>query len=153
MKTNDTLGEDASRQCWLSVLALAPCDALEDALSDCEIPSLTWLRRPQTGLFMVRARAGGTGAQFNLGEATVTRCAVQDEAGRIGIGYVRGSNKRHAEMVALFDLLLQNDGHRSELLATVIDPLTKLQQTARETASRKAAGTRVNFYTLAREQQ
>ena len=86
-----------------------------------------------------------------LAKPAVTRCAVQDEAGRIGIGYVRGSNKRHAEMVALFDLLLQNDGHRSELLATVIDPLTKLQQTARETASRKAAGTRVNFYTLARE--
>jgi alpha-D-ribose 1-methylphosphonate 5-triphosphate synthase subunit PhnG len=151
MHINDTQEEHAARQRWLSVLALAPCEALEHALSDCEIPSLTWLRRPQTGLFMVRARAGGTGAQFNLGEASVTRCAVQDEAGRIGVGYVRGSNERHAELVAIFDLLLQNDELRLELLATVIDPLTKLQQTVRETASRKAASTRVNFYTLARE--
>jgi len=101
---------------------------------------------------MVRARAGGTGAQFNLGEASVTRCAVQDEDGRIGIGYVRGGNARHAELVAIFDLLLQKDDYRAELLATVITPLTERQQAARLTKSRQAAATRVNFYTMAREQ-
>ncbi len=143
------------RQHWLSVLALAPCAALEQALQQtptvCELPPLVWLRKPQSGLYMLRARAGGTGAQFNLGEASVTRCAVQDGSGRIGVGYVRGVNARHAELVALFDLFLQNDESRPRLLATVIGPLAERQAAARETASREAAATRVNFYTLARE--
>jgi len=141
----------AQRQHWLSVLALAPCSALEQAMSACEPPPLSWLRKPQTGLYMVRARAGGTGAQFNLGEASVTRCAVQDDGGRIGVGYVRGGDARHAELVALFDLFLQNDECRPQLLATVIGPLAERQAAAREAASREAAATRVNFYTLARE--
>ncbi|MBA3034755.1 MAG: phosphonate C-P lyase system protein PhnG [Gammaproteobacteria bacterium] len=152
MNTIDTPEIPTARQGWLSVLAMAPCEALENALTACAPPSLTWLRQPQTGLFMVRARAGGTGAQFNLGEASVTRCAVQDEDGRIGIGYVRGGNARHAELVAIFDLLLQKDDYRAELLATVITPLTERQQAARLTKSRQAAATRVNFYTMAREQ-
>lgn len=147
---HDHAGQRAARQRWLAVLALAPCEALEHALAACEPPALTWLRRPQIGLFMVRARAGGTGAQFNLGEASVTRCAVQDDAGRIGVGYVRGGNARHAELVALFDLLLQDEHRRPELLATVIAPLAEREQAARETKSRAAAATRVNFYTLAR---
>jgi alpha-D-ribose 1-methylphosphonate 5-triphosphate synthase subunit PhnG len=146
------LGNQAARQNWLSILAQAPCEALESAMEAYPTPLLTWLRRPQTGLVMVRARAGGTGTQFNLGEVSVTRCAVQDEVGRIGVGYVRGGDARHAELVALFDLLLQNDDRRAEVLATVITPLTERQQAACETKSRQAAATRVNFYTLAREQ-
>jgi alpha-D-ribose 1-methylphosphonate 5-triphosphate synthase subunit PhnG len=154
MPTNQDIAtaDHKRRSHWLSVLAQAPHAALENAMAAYTHPPLTWLRRPQTGLFMVRARAGGTGAQFNLGEASVTRCAVQDTAGRIGVGYVRGGNARHAELVALLDLLLQDEARQSELLATVITPLAERQLAARETASRKAAATRVNFYTLAREQ-
>ena len=37
------------------------------------------LRGPETGLVMVRGRAGGGGAPFNLGEMTVTRCTVRAE--------------------------------------------------------------------------
>jgi alpha-D-ribose 1-methylphosphonate 5-triphosphate synthase subunit PhnG len=153
--SNKSSGEHAQRQHWLSVLALAPCAALEQALlqtqSTCRPPPLNWLRKPQTGLYMVRARAGGSGTQFNLGEASVTRCAVQDDSGRIGVGYVRGGNARHAELVALFDLFLQNDECQPQLLATVIAPLAERQAAARTSASREAAATRVNFYTLARE--
>lgn len=147
--------EQAQRQYWLSVLVLAPCSALEQAMEQIrgafEPTPQRWLRKPQTGLYMVRARAGGTGAQFNLGEASVTRCAVQDDSGRIGVGYVRGGNTRHAELVALFDLLLQNDEWQPHLLATVVGPLAERQTAARETVSREAAATRVNFYTMARE--
>jgi alpha-D-ribose 1-methylphosphonate 5-triphosphate synthase subunit PhnG len=155
MNIKDTVSHSADRQRWLATLALAPCAVLEQALQQTrsagELPALTWLRLPHTGLVMVRARAGGSGAQFNLGEASVTRCAVQDAAGRIGIGYVRGGNPRHAELVALFDLLLQDDGRRADLLGAVIAPLEERRQAAREAASREAAATRVNFYTLARE--
>ncbi len=155
MNMNDNPGHPVERQHWLTALAMAPCAALEQALEQTrsagELPTLIWLRLPQTGLFMVRARAGGSGAQFNLGEASVTRCAVQDEVGRIGIGYVRGGNVRHAELMALFDLLLQDEVRRADLLGAVITPLNERRQAAREAASREAAATRVNFYTLARE--
>lgn len=146
---------EADRRSWLAVLAQAPREALEQALAQtCAVhdaPVVTWLRPPQTGLFMVRGRAGGSGVQFNVGEVRVTRCAVRDEAGRIGIGYVRGGDGRHAELVALLDLCLLNPARRGEILATVITPLAERQQVAREAASREAAASRVSFYTLARE--
>ena len=42
---------------------------------------ITDLRRPEKGLAMLRGRIGGEGAPFNIGEATVTRAAVQLEDG------------------------------------------------------------------------
>jgi alpha-D-ribose 1-methylphosphonate 5-triphosphate synthase subunit PhnG len=151
MDMSEMAGDNAARRRWLGVLALAPREALEQALAGVAVPALSWLRPPQAGLYMVRARAGGSGAQFNLGEVSVTRCAVQDEAGRIGLGYVRGGDARHAELVAIFDLLLQDEARRAELLAVVVGPLAERKQAAREAASRAAAATRVDFYTLARE--
>ncbi|MCF8149742.1 MAG: phosphonate C-P lyase system protein PhnG [Sulfuritalea sp.] len=134
---------------------MAPPGMLEQLLGQIDAtgrkPVTSWLRKPQTGLTMVRARAGGTGAQFNLGEASVTRCALQDGAGRVGIGYVRGGDVRHAELVALFDLALQDSTHQAELLTTVIAPLVAARVDVRDKASRQAAATRVAFYTLARE--
>ena len=55
---------------------------------------------------MVRARAGGTGQRFNLGEATVTRCVVRPDAAltgtqQVGVGYVLGCSHRQALLVAL----------------------------------------------------
>ena len=35
-------------------------------------PTVRWLRPAETGMVMVRGRAGGTGQAFNLGEMTVT---------------------------------------------------------------------------------
>ena len=42
------------------------------------------LRAPETGLVMLRGRIGGSGASFNVGEATVTRAAVQLASGEQG---------------------------------------------------------------------
>ena len=63
------------RQHWMAVLARAPAEALERA-SEGLLPPYTRLRGPEAGLVMLQGRAGGTGAPFNLGEATVMRCAV-----------------------------------------------------------------------------
>ena len=54
------------------------------------------LRPAQSGMAMVRARSG-TGTRFNLGEMTLTRCAVTLENGVVGIAYVQGRSLRHAE--------------------------------------------------------
>jgi alpha-D-ribose 1-methylphosphonate 5-triphosphate synthase subunit PhnG len=142
--------EQAQRQRWLAVLARAATDRLEACWAATEQPALTLLRQPETGLVMARGRAGGTGQRFNLGEITVTRCAVQSADGHIGHGYVAGRDKRKAELVASFDALLQAPAQRAALLSQVIEPLAAAQAAARATTARKAAATRVEFFTLVR---
>ena len=76
-KTPVRPGEIRARQEWLAVLADADLDDLEESWARLGInPEYFFLRRPEVGLVMVRARAGATGRRFNLGEATVTRCTV-----------------------------------------------------------------------------
>ena len=88
--------ETSDRAAWLAVLARAPADALEEGWSSMQgAPSMEMLRQPEIGLVMVRGRMGGVGRRFNLGEMTVTRCAVPAE-GRLGHGYVQGRDKRKA---------------------------------------------------------
>lgn len=84
------------RAAWMRVLALAGAEALDAAWARLhgqgDVPAYRFLRKPESGMAMVRARAGGTGAQFNLGETTVTRCAVVLEAdGIAGVSYVQGA--------------------------------------------------------------
>src|SRR3546814_213514 len=107
-------GAAAQRRRWMSVLAKAEPGEIEAAWERLvEKPDYAWLRRPEAGMVMVRARAGGSGAQFNLGQMTVTRCALRLTGGAagpdcVGLGYVQGRSKRHAELAALFDALLQD---------------------------------------------
>jgi alpha-D-ribose 1-methylphosphonate 5-triphosphate synthase subunit PhnG len=137
------------RRRWLAVLARAATDQLEACWADAGEP-LTLLRQPETGLVMARGRAGGTGQRFNLGEITVTRCAVQSAEGHIGHGYVAGRDRRKAELVASFDALLQAESRRAALLKQVVEPLAAAQAEARAATARKAAATRVEFFTLVR---
>ncbi len=139
------------RQYWMSVLAKAETKALEAAVRDAgDIPTCTKLRHPETGLVMMRGRAGGNGQRFNLGEMPVTRCAVQSQAGHIGHGYVQGRDKRHAELAAVMDALLQDDERQLSLLAQVIEPLAAAAKARKEAVSRKAEATRVDFFTMVR---
>jgi len=137
----------AARQHWMSVLARAPESVLETELQRVGSPDFRYLRAPEIGLTMVRGRTGGTGQPFNLGEATLTRCVVELDSGHRGFGYVQGRSRRHAELAALLDGLLQA---RPELKASLIDPLYERWQAARALEARKAAATRVNFMTLVR---
>lgn len=107
------------------------------------------LRPPESGLVMTRARMGGTGDSFNLGEMTVSRCSIYLPNGTIGHSYVAGRSKEKAEIVAVIDALMQGSEH-DRLDAELITPLeTRLIQ-ARDLAARKAAATKVEFFTLAR---
>ena len=101
-------------------------------------------------MVMLRGRVGGTGDVFHLGEATVTRCAVR-VGERLGVGYVLGRDRRHAELVALCDALLQDDTRQPELLRALVDPLAQAQAEEREARSREAASSRVEFFTMVRE--
>ena len=138
------------RQHWMSALATASVDALESACAATLVPTFRWLRKPESGLMMVRARAGGTGLRFNLGEVTVTRCSLRLDSGIVGHAYVQGRSHRHAELAAMIDALLQDPEHSAELIQMIIDPLTREHSARRDERLRKAAATKVEFYTLAR---
>jgi alpha-D-ribose 1-methylphosphonate 5-triphosphate synthase subunit PhnG len=102
------------RQRWLAVLAKASLAELEAAWGElADKPRYRILRQSETGLVMVRGRIAGTGQPFNLGEMTMTRAAVQllaaaGGASHTGFGHVAGRSRRRAELVALFDALLQD---------------------------------------------
>ncbi|MBY0335484.1 MAG: phosphonate C-P lyase system protein PhnG [Acetobacteraceae bacterium] len=112
------------------------------------LPAWTRLRGPEAGLVMLRGRAGGDGAAFNLGEATVARCAVT-MAGRIGHAWRLGRDLRAAELSAALDAALQDETLRPALEAAVIAPLAEAQRAARARTARRAAATEVRFFTLA----
>lgn len=142
----------AERQRWMSVLAKADRAAIESAAKALgELPKALWLRKPETGMVMVRGRAGGTGAKFNLGEVPVTRCAVRLDSGTVGTAWVQGRDAEHAALAATLDALLQEPRHYSTVYRHVIEPLAVALAERRDIVARKAAATKVEFYTLARE--
>ena len=139
------------RQRWMSVLAKARPDVLRRLWELAgTAPDFSYLRQPETGMVMVRGRAGGSGRRFNLGEMTMTRCAVRLPDGRVGHGYVAGRDREHARRAALIDALMQDETRRAVLEAAIIAPLEQAARQARETASRKAAATKVDFFTMVR---
>ena len=142
----------AARRRWMAVLAAAEPGEIEEHWR--HLPGkpaeVVWLRPPETGMVMVRGRAGGSGMRFNLGEMTVTRCTVRLAEGPTGTAYVAGTNARHAELAALFDGLLQLPDRRPDIERAVIAPLTASGAARQDQRSRKAAATKVDFFTLVR---
>ncbi|TPG48138.1 phosphonate C-P lyase system protein PhnG [Roseomonas nepalensis] len=133
----------------MGVIARAGAAGIAARLADAPpLPPHTRLRGPETGLVMVRGRAGGDGAPFNLGEMTVTRCAVRLGDGTVGHAYLAGRDHRGAELAAALDAALQHPPRRAALLAAVVEPLAAEQAEARAATARKAAATRVRFLAM-----
>jgi alpha-D-ribose 1-methylphosphonate 5-triphosphate synthase subunit PhnG len=140
-----------ARQRWLSILARSDAAQLEAAWNALPEPkAYRIVRRAEVGLVMVRARAGGSGQAFNLGEATVSRCAVSTEQGFLGVGYVQGRRTRHAERVAAFDALLQDPARRGEIERDVLAPLAAAHAERSRRRVLESAATKVEFFTVAR---
>lgn len=155
MSSPSPVANNTARQHWMGILARADHAELERAWRTIDPPPRhTWLRNPETGLIMLRGRAGGTGAQFNLGEASVTRCTVRvttaDGVDVVGYACVLGRDHRLASLAALFDALLQVPSHGPGLQQTLIRKLAATQAARRREKSLKAAATRVDFYTMVR---
>jgi alpha-D-ribose 1-methylphosphonate 5-triphosphate synthase subunit PhnG len=143
--------EKKERARWMSVLARAPQAELERAWDDLHPkPDYDFLRRPETGLVMVRGRIGGTGRPFNLGEMTVTRCTVRLANGYVGHAYAAGRSHRHTELAAVFDALLQYPCSGPVVLDSVIGPLEKAEADRRRARNLKTAETKVDFFTMVR---
>ena len=149
------LSSDATlsrRQRWLSVLAKAPADRLEALWRTLRgTPSYTVLRKPEIGLVMLQGRISGSGAPFAAGEMTVTRAAVRLESGQMGVSYVGGRRPRQAELVAAIDALGQLPDWQPQLEEQIVMPLEQEAEARRRSRAAKAAATKVDFFTVARE--
>lgn len=140
-----------ARRRWMGVLARTPRTTLEAAWEAvANRPDHTLLRAPEVGSALVQARVGGTGGRFNVGEMTVVRCAVRLGDGTVGLSHVAGRDRRHAELAALFDALLQDAGRHDALEAALIGPQAVAQAEARRLRSAKSAASRVEFFTMVR---
>jgi len=142
-----------ARKRRLSVLARAPEGALttlfDSFAAERPVPEHTVLRTAEVGTAMVRARAGGSGAPFNLGEMTVTRMSVRLHSGAVGHGYVQGRSTNAVRMVALLDAMAEA-GLDGAVDHVVVTPLEKMTQSQRATRAAKAAATKVEFFTMVR---
>jgi alpha-D-ribose 1-methylphosphonate 5-triphosphate synthase subunit PhnG len=146
----DAAPDIEARKSWFAILARASAAELTARLADAPaLPGFTRIRGPETGMAMVRGRTGGAGAAFNLGEMTVTRCTIRDEAGRIGHAYAAGRDHAQVELIARLDAVLQEPGLHDIYHQTVIAPLAAAQAASRALTERKAAATEVKFFTLA----
>jgi alpha-D-ribose 1-methylphosphonate 5-triphosphate synthase subunit PhnG len=154
MPDSGRLGDEAGRRRWMGVLAKSQRAELEAELAAMgRVPVYRFLREPEIGLAMVRGRIGGTGAPFNLGEMTMTRCAVRlaDGARATGLSFVAGRDTRRAELAAVFDALLQDPRRHDAIEDTVITPIEMRLAAQRRRRASDVAATQVDFFTLVRE--
>jgi len=146
----DALDDNTERKAWMGLLAKAPMGRIS-ALLDAAVPrpDFTWLRVPEIGSTMVRGRAGATGAPFNLGEMTVTRCALTLATGEVGHAYIQGRSKDDAEAAALVDALMQTSA-AAHMRDAVLTPLSTEAIARKTQRAAKAAATKVDFFTMVR---
>ena len=139
------------RKYWMEVLAAASVAELERAWERLgQRPAYEFLRRPETGMVMVRAKADGNGAPFNFGEIPVTRCTVRVTGGASGCAYVKGTLRRHAELAAVMDALLQREETREEVRRKAILPVVRRRAVERKADAEKTDATKVDFFTMVR---
>ena len=140
-----------NRRRWMGVLAKASSHSLKQIFETIEDrPDYRWLRAPEIGMVMVRGRQDGVSRPFNMGELTVTRCALEVEGGIVGTAYVMGRDRNHAANAALADAMLQDPSRHDDLISRVIEPLDQLRQRQIAKLARQTSSTRVEFFTLAR---
>jgi alpha-D-ribose 1-methylphosphonate 5-triphosphate synthase subunit PhnG len=133
----------------MALLSQASTRELAEGLRAIGEPEYRELRPAEIGLVMVRGRIGGDGAPFNLGEATVTRAAVQVDGGAVGFAYVFGRDREKARLAALADAMWQGR-ERSGVEQHVLAPLRARVEAERARRRAETAATRVDFFTLVR---
>jgi len=143
--------ETAARQHWMAVLARADSAQLDTRWQALNLqPEYQFIRQPEIGLTMLRGRVGGSGNPFNMGEMTLTRCALRLSCGTLGVAYIAGRDKQHALTAALVDALLQDGSHHDRLQAELIEPLDEIHKKNCAERDAKTRATQVQFFTMVR---
>ena len=144
--------EAEGRRRAMGALASMPAELLAErygALAGAAPPALP-VRGPEVGLVMLRGRAGGGGAAFNLGEASVVRATVKLGTGEVGHAVILGRNAGRARMAAHLDALWQRPDWRPRVEAEVVVPGLAAEAAAAESRAEETEATRVDFFTLVR---
>jgi alpha-D-ribose 1-methylphosphonate 5-triphosphate synthase subunit PhnG len=145
--------EQAERKAVMATLAHAAADEIARLWDGSGLPSeAELLRGPETGLVTVRGRIGGGGAPFNVGEATVTRATVRLPSGQVGHSYSLGRDKKKARLAAIADALWQDPAQREAVESKLVAPLRAALDAAREKRRVETAATKVDFFTMVREE-
>lgn len=140
----------STRQAHLAILARVPTHQLKEAYDALPTkPKYSFDRNPEFGMLMSEGRSGGTGSRFNLGHVSITRTALRLQTGEQGVGYCLGQDEDKAELIAVFDALLQTEV-ADHVTTKLIEPARNQQQEEREKASRKSASSKVDFFTMSR---
>jgi alpha-D-ribose 1-methylphosphonate 5-triphosphate synthase subunit PhnG len=148
MQTQTSFHTEA-RKTVLDALAAAPSRALAELWDRwADKPQHSKVRGPEVGLVMVRGRAGGGGAPFNLGEASVSRASIRLASGEVGHGYCLGRDLAKVEVISVIDALWQQQPERVE--AEIIAPLRALAAEAEGKRRDETAATKVDFFTMVR---
>jgi alpha-D-ribose 1-methylphosphonate 5-triphosphate synthase subunit PhnG len=133
--------------------ALAVCDAdwLRDRMAALgERPAARPLKGPEMGMVMLRGRIGGGGAQFNLGEATVSRATIRLDSGAVGHAVVLGRAPEKALAIAEIDALAQSPDWAARIEAELVGPALEHAAAAHRKQAEEVQATRVNFFTMVR---
>ena len=145
-----------ARADWMALLSRAPLELLESAVGTHWPAKPNWLRAPETGLMMVQGRAGATGERFNLGEVTVSRCALRmslaaTDTPVVGVAYALGRSHRQVSLAAVADAMLQDPSRMDMLEQTLLAPVRLHLAQQRSQRVQAAQSTKVEFFTVARE--
>jgi alpha-D-ribose 1-methylphosphonate 5-triphosphate synthase subunit PhnG len=146
---HDSIKTNQARREWLGLLSRAPIELLEAWGSGRSVDYI-WLKRPESGLAMVRALIGATGDRFNLGEMTLTRCALRMAGGQHGVAYVQGRSARRAELAAIADALMQDPNECEALERDLLQPLRARIAASRAVRTAESHLTKVEFLTVSR---
>jgi len=103
---------------------------------------------PASGFRLARERAESVSVASPPGPALPH---AELESGEIGIGYAGGRAPRQAEIAAAIDALGQRSEWRDILEARIVAPLATEAEARRRLAAARAAATKVDFFTVARE--
>ena len=108
------------------------------------------LKPVEIGLVMLRGRAGGDGAPFNVGEATVTRAVVELPGGERGYAHLLGRDPARARAAAILDAIWQRSDDRATVEREALAPIARRWEAERAQSAAQTAATRVDFFTLVR---
>jgi alpha-D-ribose 1-methylphosphonate 5-triphosphate synthase subunit PhnG len=141
---------NAVRAQYMRLFALSDWSTLRAATANFADETHQVIRAPEVGMLMLRGRMGATGAAFNQGEATVTRCTVKLADGTEGHSYILGRNLEHAHRAALCDAFFQKMGAGDPRCAQILVELETFIAERRQNRASKAAATKVDFFTMVR---
>ncbi len=143
--------DEKNRKNALSILAKSALSNIVECWDSVDIdPVFSFLKKPEVGMVMVRAKAGGDGQQFNMGEMTVTRCVIQLDSKEIGYGYTSGRNPKKSKIIAVIDACFQVNTLNKTIENNIISPLENILMEKESKQKNKVDSSKVDFFTMVR---